>query len=133
MDSPYSGLNSQERKLSRLEDNLATYNKNLQEMEAAKAELEQIKRQYISEFRASSSHFNNLVAMDSLGLMGVENIQSAVSTAYSGTREKSLVSGIDNTLTGLKNKISSEEDKIKTCKQSIDATRIVIRGLTGTV
>ena len=122
-------INAQEIKLSIHQSNLATYNGNLADMKYAKVELEQIKKHYEFEFKSTTSYPNKLLAIDSLGLIGVENIQSAVSTAYSGTREKNLVNGMANALIGLQTKIRNEESKIATCKQNITNTKNTIASL----
>ena len=122
-------ISAQEKRLGTLQNNLSAYRGSLAEIEAAKAELEQIRKQYDLEFKVASFYPNRILVMDSLGLVGFENIQSALTTAYSGTREKTLIDNIANTLTALKNKIRSEKNKITTCKQSISTTKDTIASL----
>ena len=124
-----SQICAQEIKLSVYQSNLTTYNGNLADMQSAKAELEQIKGQYEFEFKATTSYPNKILAIDSLGLIGVENIQSAVSTAYSGIREKSFSNSVANILISLQTKIRNEESKISTCKQNITNTKSTIASL----
>jgi len=119
----------QEKKLSTLQNDLADYKRNLERIKAAKKELEQKKNQYENEFRAVSSFPNKILAIDSLGLIGVEKIQSAVYTAYSGSKEISFKNNIQNTLTSIQKKITSLEEKITRCKQNISTVEETIRKL----
>ena len=119
----------QENKLRALQRSRAVCQENLSELESAKAELKQIMKQYDLVFKAASSYPNMILAMDSLGLVGVEKIQSMISNAYRGTREKSFLNNVASMLTALQKKILSEEYKIKSCQQNISNTKNAITSL----
>jgi septal ring factor EnvC (AmiA/AmiB activator) len=125
-----SQISYQEKRLYTFQNDLAGYNSKLARMKTAQAELDKKKKQYENEFKsANTSYHKKLMAVDPLGLKGVEKIQEGLDTAYIGQREKSFVSAVESTLSGLQRKITGEEEKTARCKQNITNTKNTIESL----
>jgi len=123
-------INIQEKRLSSFQNDLAGYEKALERIIIAKTALEQKQKQYENEFRnANSSYPAKIMAIDSLGLIGVEKIQEGIRDAYSGNREKIFAANVENTLSGIQRKKNREEEKISKCKRNITSAKNAIESL----
>jgi peptidoglycan hydrolase CwlO-like protein len=110
-------------RLNQLNYDLGEYRSNLRSVETAKTELEKLRKQYENEFIATTSHIQKILAIDSLGLIGVEKIQDGINTAYRGKKERNLTNSMTSVLQNIQRKITSEEDKISRCQKSISNTK----------
>jgi predicted nucleic acid-binding Zn-ribbon protein len=111
-------------------NDLNGYKKVLDRMNAAKADLEQKKERYENEFRVDSTSYpTKILAIDSLGLIGVEKMQDKIEDAYSGNKEKNFVTSVAAALYALHRKITSEEEKKKRCEINISNTNNTIESL----
>jgi cysteinyl-tRNA synthetase len=122
-----SQIDYQEKRLISFKSNLDGYEKAFERFSSAKVKLEQLQKQYKEEFRdASLSYPAKIVAVDSLGLIGVEKVQTGVREAYSGQKERSFSENIKNTLLSIQGKLNREEDSIARSKQNIANTKAII-------
>jgi predicted nucleic acid-binding Zn-ribbon protein len=122
-------INLLKTRLNQLNYDLDEYRKKLRNAETAKTELEQKKKQYQDIFRGVSSYPNIILAIDSLGLIGVEKIQAGIKTVYGGTKEKNFANSMEGTLQNIQRNINREENNIATCQQRISRTKDDIEAL----